>query len=881
MSDTEPNPNIEYFDVFLCHNSEDKAEIRQIADELLRRSYKPWLDEREILPGQLWQATLEEQIHTIDAAAVFIGKSGISPWQHMEIRTFIDQFVKRACPVIPVILSSATETPELPIFLQNFHWVDFRKNHQDPYEQLISGIAGMKSGPEMGKASASVLLDPGQDDAEGPVHSPMANPPDQKQQEQLGILRDRVQEYWIDGVLRQSLYHEVLILLGKRTMDEVVERSPWKYDAVDLPDRFRNVLPKDYTINAVFDATGLLLILGEPGSGKTTSLLELAAVLINRTKNDPKERIPIVLNLSSWQKKQSLEEWIAAELSAKYRVPKSIARAWLTQNYLVPLLDGLDEVQPVNQPDCVMAINAFIETHNPSGLVVCSRLMEYHWLPKKLKLNGAVCIELLSPQDVNNFLAAGGAQLAGLKQAMSSDPVLQELAQTPLMLSIMSLACEGADGKVLTSHKDDSPQARREQIFQLYVERMFQRKKSITNLFSQDQAIGWLSWLARKMKEQSQSVFMLEEIQPAWLNATSQRMMYEGVLALSVGLLFSFFLSSFVSVSILYDMMLLHGVPDLLGVLLFMRITITSYFKWTVGIGVCIWGGCRWVSPVKNGVMSGLFGGLLFALETVVMGRVFAWGSGAGAWEFHIIGGVSCGIFLGLLGGAGIGLLREIHLVEIIVRQFWKKMISGWKIGLIAGASFGSLGFLFQYLAQTGENIRTGLILILVFGLGCALTFAVVFGLIGGFLGEVIDRDKVVNISPNEGIHLSLKNGLKIYGYFGGVVGVGVMIGLFLGREPLDVASWSFFGLWLSGVFGLKRGGSAVLKHYSLRLILWLTGATPSLARFIPFLDHCAKLILLKKVGGGYMFIHRSLLEYFAALPHDNTVKKVSPGSAS
>lgn len=40
----------ESFDVFLCHNSEDKPEIRRIADDLLKRGIKPWLDEREIMP---------------------------------------------------------------------------------------------------------------------------------------------------------------------------------------------------------------------------------------------------------------------------------------------------------------------------------------------------------------------------------------------------------------------------------------------------------------------------------------------------------------------------------------------------------------------------------------------------------------------------------------------------------------------------------------------------------------------------------------------------------------------------------------------------------------------------------------------------------------
>ena len=72
-------------------------------------------------------------------------------------------------------------------------------------------------------------------------------------------------------------------------------------------------------------------------------------------------------------------------------------RSFLVQHdYLLPLLDGLDEIETVMQPDCVAAINAFIEEFNPSGLVVCCRLNEYRWLPERLKLNGAICLEPLS-----------------------------------------------------------------------------------------------------------------------------------------------------------------------------------------------------------------------------------------------------------------------------------------------------------------------------------------------------------------------------------------------------------------------------------------------------------------------------------------------------
>jgi hypothetical protein len=104
MSSNNANTATDTFYVFLCHNSEDKPEVRRIADELIKRGVKPWLDERDILPGTLWQTALEEQIANIKAAAIFLGESGIGPWQNLEIRSFITEFVERRCIIIPVFL---------------------------------------------------------------------------------------------------------------------------------------------------------------------------------------------------------------------------------------------------------------------------------------------------------------------------------------------------------------------------------------------------------------------------------------------------------------------------------------------------------------------------------------------------------------------------------------------------------------------------------------------------------------------------------------------------------------------------------------------------------------------------------------------------------
>ena len=67
------------FDVFLCHNSQDKPEVREIAQQLQQQGLKPWLDEWELRPGLSWQELLEEQIEYIKYAAVFVGSSGLGP----------------------------------------------------------------------------------------------------------------------------------------------------------------------------------------------------------------------------------------------------------------------------------------------------------------------------------------------------------------------------------------------------------------------------------------------------------------------------------------------------------------------------------------------------------------------------------------------------------------------------------------------------------------------------------------------------------------------------------------------------------------------------------------------------------------------------------
>jgi hypothetical protein len=130
------------FDVFLCHNSQDKPFVKEIGDKLKERGLLPWLDEWNLQPGLPWQRALEGQIDKIKSAAVFVGKDGIGPWQQMELEAFLRKFVNTGRPVIPVLLPEVSQVPQLPLFLEGMTWVDFRVQNPNPIARLVWGITG-------------------------------------------------------------------------------------------------------------------------------------------------------------------------------------------------------------------------------------------------------------------------------------------------------------------------------------------------------------------------------------------------------------------------------------------------------------------------------------------------------------------------------------------------------------------------------------------------------------------------------------------------------------------------------------------------------------------------------------------------------------------
>lgn len=456
---------------------------------------------------------------------------------------------------------------------------------------------------------------------------------------------NRVQDFWVKGVLESSLHEEARIELGLAERRNAVAERPWDV-ILRTPDRPDCTLPPGTKISDVFERVGRsLLILGEQGAGKTTTLLELAREMIDRAGEDPSEKIPVVFNLSSWtDPKQTIADWLTEELREKYNIPKKIAAPWVENDSLLLLLDGLDEVAPERRPACIEAINGFLEEHFVP-LVVCCRKEEYDSLDGRLNLQSAVLLQSLTPEQIDGYLERLSPDLNALREVLKGDQMLQEFAKTPLILSIMTLAYRGIPVEELQSLCSTGDHRRH--LFKTYVDRMFERTvRTDPKLYPKEDTIHWLSWLARKMSEHGQTIFLIERMQPKWLETKVQKKFYY-ITSTLIGGLFG----------------------GLIGWLI--GWIIVGTIGWMIGgmiAGSILGLFLGFSAEFGAGLVGGLIGGVLVGL---MLGTIIG-----------AIAGVIFGLFFGLTEG-----LSSILSSWLIV------VLRGGLIGMLSGGLFGGLFF--------------------------------------------------------------------------------------------------------------------------------------------------------------------------------------------
>jgi len=693
-----------------------------------------------------------------------------------------------------------------------------------------------------------------------------------EERQAIRTITERVKEFWIDGVLAESRQVGAHLQLEYELRFDLISH-PWK-GQVKLPDRLRTLLPGEDSIQQVFRKYDQsLLILGGPGSGKTITLLELARDLLDRVEEEPLsgQPIPVVFHLASWKgPQQSIADWIVEELVVKYYIASRFGKSWLRRNRLLPLLDGLDEVRPGDRPACINSINQFSQNLLPPGIAICSRLTEYAESSIHLELKGAICLKPLSDEQLEYYFSSSAVNLAGLRSVILRDEALHELATCPLTLGIMAVTYTEA-GRV-PIEGSSTVRERREQIIESYVECMFDRRGDRPLDYSRQRVFSCLSWLAKSLKDNPRGIFMIESLQPSLLDTPQLKWVYSLFSRVPLGAMLA--LGGWTSRSVAAGC--------------------NGLFTSIIG---SVKAGCqftapriKWLSPRSDFLRFwcnyAFYLSLLLCFDVALFDPAAPdWGGLAAMWA-----AVGALIFEPLR--RKVNQDNDVAPVELLEWSWWGT-ITGIRRGLLVGLVIGPAEAIVDYfkLSVTHGSLIEPMVAAtrfpLVWFLGTVLYYLSSGAIYGIFVSAFLDAMKtklnMTKVRPNEGMRSSLRNA-----FLGGICATiwcltGVLIRTFLMGTTKEISwePWRIvqFSVMIGFATWLYYGGFDAAKHYTLRLLLSLAGIVPlNLARF---LDHAARLNLVRRAGGGYIFMHPLILDYFANVEVKNPSSERNHSSGS
>jgi hypothetical protein len=260
---------------------------------------------------------------------------------------------------------------------------------------------------------------------------------------------------------------------------------------------------------------GRILVLGEPGMGKTHTLIAVGQLLLQRAKQ-AHAPIPVLIDLSGWQG-ETIRSWLIDYLWEEYRVAKTIAEDWIDGSELTLLLDGFDHLPMAQQRSCAHAIETLLRTSPDQTAILCCRrtVLEQSGITFN-HFNSGVNITPLAAQQVKDYTVA--LKRDDLWQGIKGSKALQVLARVPLHLTMLALMYRR------------QTIANREGLFNTFITEQLNQGKTTPT----DQAS--LQWLAQKLETRSRT-FRLDQLQTTWL-PSSRRVLYRLLVVVLLALVY-------------------------------------------------------------------------------------------------------------------------------------------------------------------------------------------------------------------------------------------------------------------------------------------------------------------------------------------------------
>ncbi|MGH3392938.1 MAG: NACHT domain-containing protein, partial [Actinomadura sp.] len=425
-----------------------------------------------------------------------------------------------------------------------------------------------------------------------------------------------------------------------------------------------------------------LVIMGGPGTGKTTLAVQLLRELLATWRED--EPVPVLLSVASWDAKAfpRLHDWLTERLGQDYPALRSpelgaeLPQKLTARGHILPVLDGLDELPDAARTAVITALNRSLS--NDDQLILTSRITEFAQAVRAAGdvLTSAAVIESepLTPTAAVDYLRSclpaepGSAWkqiLTRLKtpdhQAGPAAVALAEITSTPLGLWLLRTTYIGpdADPAPLLSNQFVTAAALRAHLFDQTIPALIDRRRPSNDpaeLFrprrthDPEKVRGWLSYLAHHLNHIAADDNQTSTRDFAWWQL-AHRTLNPHTVRLAVGLVGG--LVSGIAAGGVTGLAdgIVSGLEDGIAGGLAGGLAASSWLKQTPGFANLT----RRPAPLSYLIKGGLVVGLVFGL---VVGLIVG-------FEHGLVRGLAGGLAAGLVSGfTGMLVAGLIHRVE-------------------------------------------------------------------------------------------------------------------------------------------------------------------------------------------------------------------------
>jgi HEAT repeat protein len=483
--------------VFISYKREDEVFARRLRDHCLDCGHSVWMDIFDIPKGAVWTDAIEQALRDAD---VVVGVMSPRSVESRNVKNEWDWTIVNGSLFDTRLLLVLLEKCVVPMNYISLNYIDFTAEHdrQRSLAQLERALVGDPNTVGAVEIQPAIVADAYTD--------------------YLQKLYDRI-DHTLNHILLPSLRGEgdtpePIPLQLRATPDAVDHGSksettpppqPVMIDplfaslgidpplAVSKPTEATSPGHHDPDSAALYDVFGQaaqhygnrLLLLGEPGAGKTVTLLHYARDAIVRRRQDASAPLPVLGLVATWDGASGLDDWLAHSYGAPHG-----AEDLIQQGKALLLLDGLDELPGQDDDNAgkgdlcrqfVAHLNHLADTTRSAIILTCRAQNYAEMYPlnaanrsDRPHLNGAVTLQPMDESQIGRYLHA----LPELRAALAQDDHLRQFLQTPLLLSFFAFAYDAMTPEerrqfdLLQSSTPNSGDLR-DRIFMLYVEKRY------------------------------------------------------------------------------------------------------------------------------------------------------------------------------------------------------------------------------------------------------------------------------------------------------------------------------------------------------------------------------------------------------------------------